>query len=199
MARRIPLEGAEIEVVPAFDHWDGFYDVIGVKKPGGKGCWCMSYRDTSMPDRGAYMKAECEREPGPGVLAYVDGTPAGWCSIAPRSTYRRLMNSRTIPFVDDEDAWSAVCFVVKTAYRGQGLMNTLLDGAVWHARDHGARFVEGYPIEVTGEARVDIISGYVGTTTLFERAGFERAMKTTAHSGGRERWIMRKQVDVTTT
>jgi hypothetical protein len=46
----------------------------------------------------------------------------------------------------------------------------------------------------TGEGRVDIISGYVGTTALFERAGFERAMKTTAHSGGRERWIMRKQV-----
>jgi hypothetical protein len=33
----------------------------------------MSYRDTSVPDRGAYMKSECEREPGPGVLAYVDG------------------------------------------------------------------------------------------------------------------------------
>jgi hypothetical protein len=57
--------------------------------------------------------------------------------------------------------------------------------------------VEGYPIELSGasgEDRVDIISGYVGTTALFERAGFERAMKTTAHSGGHERWIMRKQV-----
>ena len=194
MARRIPLAGAEIEVVAAFGHWGGFYDVIGVKKPGGKGCWCMSYRDTSVPDRRAYMKAECEREPGPGVLAYVDGSPAGWCSIAPRSTYRRLMNSRTIPFVDDEDAWSAVCFVVKPAYRGQGLMNTLLEGAVQHAQDQGARFVEGYPIEATDDRRVDIISGYVGTTTLFERAGFERAMKTTAHSGGRDRWIMRKQI-----
>jgi GNAT superfamily N-acetyltransferase len=107
------------------------------------------------------------------------------------------MNSRTIPFVDHEDAWSAVCFVVKPGYRGQGLMHTLLDGAVRHAREHGAHVVEGYPIEMsgnTGEGRVDIISGYVGTTALFERAGFERTMKTTAHSGGRERWIMRKQV-----
>lgn len=51
-----------------------------------------------------------------------------------------------------------------------------------------ARVVEGYPIEMsgaTGEVRVDITSGYVGTTALFERAGSERAMKTVAHGGGR--------------
>jgi len=41
---------------------------------------------------------------------------------------------------------------------------------------------------------VDIISGYVGTTRLFERAGFERAAETTAHSGGRVRWVMRKEL-----
>lgn len=198
MVKRIALEGADIEVVAATGHWDGFYEVVGVKKPGGNGCWCMSYRDTSVPGdaRGAYMKDECESEPGPGVLAYVDGEPAGWCSVAPRSSYRRLMNSRTIPFVDDQDAWSTVCFVVRPPYRGQGLMHTLLDGAVRHARDHGAAVIEGYPIEVDapGGGRVDIISGYVGTTSLFEASGFERALKTTAHSGGRERWVMRRRL-----
>ncbi|QDZ15997.1 GNAT family N-acetyltransferase [Humibacter ginsenosidimutans] len=195
MARRIQLDGASIEVVPAYDHWDGFYDVVGVKKPDGRGCWCMSYRDTRAGiDPAAYMKNECENEPGPGVLAYVDGEPAGWCSIAPRSSYRRLMNSRTIPFVDDEEAWSIVCFVVKPAYRRQGLMLTLLDGAVRHARDHGASVVEGYPIDLSGQGRVDMISGYVGSTDLFERAGFERAALTSSHIGGRDRWVMRKRL-----
>ena len=52
---------------------------------------------------------------------------------------------------------------------------------------------EGYPADV-GTARVDVISGYVGTTELFEQHGFERASETTAHSGGRERWIMRKEL-----
>lgn len=199
MTKRIPLAGVDIEVVPAFGHWDGFYDVVGVKKPGGGGCWCMSYRDARLGnhERAAYMKNECEHAPGPGVLAYVNGDPAGWCSIAPRSTYRRLMNSRTIPFVDDQDAWSIVCFVVKPAYRGQGLLHTLLDGAVRHARENGAAVVEGYPVELSGESgegRVDVISGYVGSTVLFESAGFERAARTSSRSGGRDRWVMRKRL-----
>src|SRR3981189_3251228 len=90
--------GANVEVVSAVGHYDGFYEVVGVKKPGGGGCWCMSYRDTRLNnvERPLYMQEECSREPGPGVLVYVDGVPAGWCSIAPRSSYRRLMRSRTI-------------------------------------------------------------------------------------------------------
>jgi GNAT superfamily N-acetyltransferase len=196
MVKRIPLEGADVEVVPATGHWDGFYDVVGVKKPGGRGCWCMSYRDSRVPnqERGEYMRQECEREPGPGVLAYVDGQPAGWCSVAPRSTYRRLMHSRTIPLLPDEDAWSIACFVVKPAYRRQGMMRTLLDGAVRHADGHGAVVVEGYPIDLAGAGRSDVISGYVGSTALFEQAGFERAVQTSSRSGGCDRWVMRKRL-----
>jgi GNAT superfamily N-acetyltransferase len=185
-----------IEVVSAVGHYAGFYEVVGVKKPGGGGCWCMSYRDTRLNnlERPLYMQDECSREPGPGVLAYVDGVAAGWCSIAPRSSYRRLMHSRTIPFLDERDAWAAVCFVVRPPFRGQGLMNTLLDGAVEHARAHGAEVVEGYPVESDSPGKVDVISGYVGTTRLFERAGFVKSTETTAHSGGRVRWIMRREL-----
>jgi GNAT superfamily N-acetyltransferase len=186
----------DVEVVSAVGHYDGFFEVVGVKKPGGGGCWCMAYRDSRVPnaDRPAFMRQECSVEPGPGVLAYMDGEPAGWCSIAPRSSYRRLMHSRTIPLVDDRDAWAAVCFVVRPPFRGRGLMHVLLVGAVEHARRHGADVVEGYPIEADENAKVDVISGYVGTTRLFSRAGFEPVAPTTAHSGGRVRWVMRKEL-----
>jgi hypothetical protein len=70
-------------------------------------------------------------------------------------------------------------------------MHPLLSGAVDHAAADGAEVVEGYPVE-TGGGRVDVISGYVGTVKLFERAGFERAAPTTGRSGGRPRWVMRK-------
>lgn len=184
-----------VEVISAVGHFDGFAEVVGVKKPGGRGCWCMSYRDSRVPneDRPAYMESECATEPGPGVLAYVDGEAAGWCSIAPRSSYRRLMHSRTIPLLD-EDAWSAVCFVVRPAFRRQGLMHVLLDGAVEHARSHGAHAVEGYPVDVGATGTVDVVSGYVGTTRQFERAGFDRVQQTTGHSGGKVRWLMRKEL-----
>lgn len=185
-----------VDVVSAVGRWDGFYEVVGVKKPGGRGCWCMSYRDSRVPAeaRGAYMRGECETEPGPGVLAYVGGVAAGWCSIAPKSSYRRLLNSRTIPVIDDRDPWVAVCFVVRPPFRRQGLMHDLLAGAVAHAAAHGAEVVEGYPVETDIPGKVDIVSGYVGTTRQFERAGFTRIVETTAHSGGRARWLMRREL-----
>lgn len=184
-----------VEVRPAVGRFADVATIVGTQRPDAGGCWCMSYRDSRVKnqDRPAYLAGECEREPGPGVLAYVDGEVAGWCSIAPRSTYRRLMSSRTIPFLDDRDPWSAVCFVVRPGYRRRGLMHDLLAGAVEHAAAHGAEVVEGYPIEAGG-SRVDTISGYVGTVELFEAAGFHRAGPTTAHSGHRERWIMRKEL-----
>ena len=153
----------------------------------------MAYRDSRVPnrERPGYMRAECATEPGPGVLVFVDDTVAGWCSVAPRSSYRRLLNSRTIPIMDDRDAWIAVCFVVRPGYRKHGLMHRLLAGAVEHATAHGAEVLEGYPVE-TGGGRVDVTSGYVGTVELFERAGFERVAPTTGRSGGQPRWVMRK-------
>jgi hypothetical protein len=185
-----------VEVLPATGRYDDFFEVVGVKKPGGGGCWCMAYRDSRVPadQRAQYMRDECATEPGPGVLAYVDGVVAGWCSVAPRSTYRRLMHSRTIPFVDDRDAWSVVCFVVRAGFRRRGLMHDLLAGAVAHATRSGATVVEGYPVVVDGSSRVDVISGYVGTSRLFEAAGFTVASETSAHSGGRNRVVMRREV-----
>lgn len=184
-----------IEVVPAVGRFDDVALVVGTRRPDAGGCWCMSYRDSRVPnlERPAYMRGECGTEPGPGVLAYVDGEVAGWCSIAPRSSYRRLMRSRTIPLLDERDAWSAVCFVVRPGFRGRGLMHVLLAGAVEHAASRGAEVVEGYPVETVG-TRVDVTSGYVGTVELFEAAGFHRASPTSAHSGHRERWLMRREL-----
>lgn len=169
--------------------------MVGTQRAGAAGCWCMAYRDSRAPhqQRPGYMEVLCASEPGPGVLVYVDGVVAGWCSVAPRASYRRLLKSRTIPILDDRDAWVAVCFVVRAGYRGHGLMHSLLDGAVEHALRYGAEVVEGYPVE-TGGGRVDVISGYVGTVALFEQAGFERAAPTAGRSGGRPRWVMRKSV-----
>ena len=182
-------------MVQATGRWDDFASFMVPRKPGGGGCVCMAYRNSSldMPGRIASMRALCENTPGPGVLAYVDGEVAGWCSIAPKSTYRALVNSRTIPHVDDEDAWSAVCFVVRTGFRRRGLMHDLLDGAVGHARANGATVIEGYPAEPEGE-RIDQTAAYVGTTRLFEEHGFERVQLTKGRSGRKPRWLMRREL-----
>lgn len=197
MASKFPTDHYPLlDLRPAVGRFDDFATVVGPRRPGAAGCWCMAYRDSRVDNAGRpdYMRQECAGEPGPGVLVYVDHIVAGWCSIAPRVSYRRLLHSRTIPIIDDLDAWCAVCFVVRAGYRRQGLMHTLLAGAVQHAADHGAAVVEGYPADTAG-GRVDVISGYVGTVELFEQAGFERAAEATGRSGGRARVVMRKTVD----
>ena len=184
-----------IEIRPATGRFEDFATVVGPQQAGVRGCWCTAYRDSrvDVDERKDYMRRECSAEPGPGVLVYVDDVVAGWCSVAPRGTYRRLLRSRTIPTPPDESTWCAVCFVVRAGYRRHGLMHHLLAGAVAHARANGAATIEGYPADATGGS-VDVISGYVGTVALFERAGFERAEPTTGRSGGRPRWVMRKDL-----
>jgi len=148
-----------IEVLPAAGRWDDFASFMVPRRPGGRGCVCMVYRNSSldMPGRIAHMRALCASDPGPGVLAYIDGEVAGWCSAAPESTCRALVNSRTIPHVQDEDAWSVVCFVVRPAFRRRGLMHHLLDGAVEHAHAMGATALEGYPVD-PGRDRIDQVT-----------------------------------------
>jgi GNAT superfamily N-acetyltransferase len=168
-----------IEVLPATGRWDDFASFMVPRKPGARGCVCMTYRNSSldMPDRIAHMQELCRDKPGPGVLAYVDGEVAGWCSIAPKSTHRALVNSRTIPHVDDEGVWSVVCFVVRPEFRRRGLMHQLLEGAVAHAKAMGAPAVEGYPVD---------------TVALFEAHDFARVQQTSGVRGGKPRWVVRR-------
>ena len=72
-----------IEVLSAAGRWDHFAALLAQS-----GCVCMAYRNSSLDTVGrlGHMRGLCEREPGPGVLAFVDGEVAGWCSIAPKST-----------------------------------------------------------------------------------------------------------------
>ena len=184
-----------IEVLSASGRWDDFASLMVPRKPGGRGCVCVAYRNSSldMPGRIAHMRGLCESEPGPGVLAYVDGQVAGWCSVAPKSTHRALVNSRTIPHVDDEGAWSVVCFVVRPGCRRRGLMHHLLEGAVEHARVMGATVIEGYPVDPEG-TRIDQTSGYLGTVRLFEAHGFHRVRQTAGRRGGKPRWLVRRQL-----
>jgi GNAT superfamily N-acetyltransferase len=184
-----------IEVRPATGRWDDFASFMVPRKPGGRGCICMAYRNSSLDTAGriAHMRALCQGPPGPGVLAYVDDEVAGWCSVAPKSTYRALVNSRTIPHVRDEDAWSVICFVVRPGFRRRGLMHQLLDGAVAHAHAMGATALEGYPVEPAAE-RVDQTSGYVGTVRLFEAHGFRRVGPAAGRRGGSPRWLVRRDL-----
>ena len=124
------------------------------------------------------------------MLAYIDGEIAGWCGFGPRPNLPRLERSRTIPKIDDLPVWSILCFNVRVGYRRRGVAAAMLKGVVDSARRSGAPGVEAYPIDPEG-GRVDVSFGYVGVTTMFEKAGFRRVVETSAHSAGRPRILMR--------
>lgn len=159
------------------DRWDDFMRLFG---PNGacQGCWCMFWRvprkefDAKKGDGNRRaMKELVEGGREPGLIAYSGGEPAAWCSVAPRSEYRHFETSRILAAVDDEEVWSVVCFFVDRKHRREGLARDLLRSAVDYALSHGAKIVEGYPVDPARE-RVADTSVYTGLESTFRAAGF---------------------------
>ena len=117
------------------------------------------------------MKSIVESGEVPGILAYVDGQPAGWCSLAPRGAFSRLENSRVAKRVDDQQVWSVVCFFTHKNYRRLGVSVALLKAAVKYAAKNGAKIVEGYPVEPKDE-NMPAVFAYYGLASTFRAAGF---------------------------
>lgn len=186
-----------IEVKPATaDRFDDVATMLGPKNPGASVCWCLSHRLDSKtnrelvgPARGEYVRMLCSRDVPPGVLGYLDGEVVGWAAVAPRAELP-FARSKKIPQIDQLPVWSVWCIRVRPGHRGKGISHALLEGAVDYARSCGAPAIEGYPVDNKGE-KVDITMAYVGTRTLFERAGFTKVADTTSVSGGFPRVLVR--------
>jgi GNAT superfamily N-acetyltransferase len=171
---------------------------------GELGCWCQYWRQSSgeysgkAPGSGeARLRGQVDSgRPAPGLIAYVDDAPAGWCGFGPRPSMERLVRSKTIPTIDDQPVWSIVCFKVQVGYRRRGVTHALLAGVIEYARAQGASMLEAYPIDPEDE-RLDVSFSYVGFTGVFEAAGFTRVLETTAKSARRPRWLMRLDLRAT--
>ena len=180
------------------DRFEDFADVVNRSRRVDH-CWCLSHRlsaaEIEQLGRGSREQAVrrlCEREHPPGVVTYCDGEPVAWCNIGPRTEITRLVRSRVIRPVDDVPVWSIVCVVVRPGRRRQGVTGELLTGAVEYARSHGAPAVEAYPVDPQG--RMDLTMAFVGTRTMFERAGFAQIGTTGATAGGLPRLVMRRDL-----
>lgn len=171
--------------------------MVGPKNPTSSVCWCLSHRIDAKtnrslvgPERGEFVHALTRQRVKPGVLAYdEEDQVVGWGAVAPRAELPFARSSK-IPHVDDLPVWSIWCIRVRPGHRGRGIALPVLEGAVAYARSQGAPAVEGYPVDNRGE-KVDLTMAYVGTRTLFERAGFTKAADTDSVSGGFPRVLMR--------
>jgi GNAT superfamily N-acetyltransferase len=184
------------DVLPAtVDLWSDVEELLG--SSGERGCWCQAWRGKddvarstgeSRPDR--LRRQMAGALPPPGYIAYLEGLPVGWVGVGVRTVTPRLMNSRTIPLLDDLPVWSVGCFQIRPGYRRQGIARALLDAVVDAARRAGAPGVEAYPIDPDGR-RVEVGAGYVGIASMFDAAGFRRVLTTDARSGRLPRQLVR--------
>lgn len=141
--------------------------------PATDWCWCMWWRARTH-NRSANHKAMTSivKEGGvPGLLAYTDGIPVGWMSIAPRETHGNLMRSPTLK-PDDPDAkgvYAVTCFYVHPDSKRQGVAKALLEAAKPYVKKSGGKVIEAYPSRDDRKGPTD----YMGTESLFLKAGFE--------------------------
>ncbi|GAA3697460.1 GNAT family N-acetyltransferase [Arthrobacter ginkgonis] len=180
------------------DRFEDFADVINPNRRDTH-CWCLSHRlgakdieELGGGSREQAMRRLCERENPPGVLTYRDGEPVGWCSIGPRSEIPRLAASKLMRPVDEVPVWSIICVVVRSGRRKQGVTGRLIEGAVRYAASRGAPAVEAYPVDPEG--RMDLTMAFVGTRSMFEKAGFRVIGTTDAVAGRMPRLIMRRDL-----
>ena len=143
-------------------------------------CQCQGYRmgwydrkSDNVAGRRELLRDQVSE--GHGLLAYLDGEPVGWCSIAPRCDYTYLRQTTwkgRNEEKSDPGIWAVTCFVTRTGFRHQGVSRALAAGTVELARAAGARAVEAYPMKPAPGKEVTWGEMHVGALSAFEAAGY---------------------------
>ena len=190
-----PIPAERLTIVAANEaSWDDLVAIFGSTDAGR--CQCQRFkvagwiwRDSTQDERTAMLRAQtaCGRPDAlytSGLVAYVDGEPAGWVAVEPRTAYPKLRTSR-VPWSgrnedkDDDDVWAVTCFVVRKGYRGRGMTYPLALAAVDFARDRGARALEAYSMITHPGQEITWGELHVGARQVFEDAGFHEVSHPT--------------------
>ncbi len=174
--------------------WTEFTTLFGARGACG-GCWCMTPRLTRTEyerHKGAgnrrKMKRLVDRGICPGILGFRGDEAIGWCAIEPRTEFSSLARSRILAPGDNRPVWSIVCLFVAKPHREQGVSVALIEGAVLHARQHGARCIEAYPVEPKKRPMPPVFA-YPGLASAYRQARFKEVARRSE-----TRPIMRRMV-----
>jgi GNAT superfamily N-acetyltransferase len=159
--------------------FDDVQTVFGTRGQAAR-CQCQGYRlgwhaqhSDNVQGRRELLRDQVIE--GHGLVAYLDGEPVGWCSLAPRSDYPYLRQTTWKGRTEDKDdasIWAVTCFVTRAGFRRQGVSRALAAGTIDLARDRGARVVEAYPMKPAPGKDVTWGEMHVGALSAFLAAGF---------------------------
>lgn len=183
-----------IDVHPATaDRWTDLVAVFGRRGEDPSWCWCsvflrpraaQSQVPGAVPDNRSALRQEIMHAAvPPGLIAYVDGQPAGWTRVGLRSAFPGVAGNKALARVltnEDNGVWWVTCFAVDGRSRRSGIGLALLQGAVEFARQQGAAAVEGHPVDVAALKATQVTGSalYTGTKAMFTAAGFAEVGRT---------------------
>jgi GNAT superfamily N-acetyltransferase len=190
-----PITDQDVRIVPANEAtWADIQAVFGAAD--AHRCLCQRFtiagwiwRDSTQEQRTAMLREQtaCGEPDAPttaGLVAYVDGEPAGWAAVRPRTAYPKLRTSRVVWAGRHEDkaddgVWAVTCLLVRPGCRGRGLTYALAAATIDFARERGAAALEAYPM-ITEPGRV-VTWGelHVGARQVFQDAGFQEVTHPT--------------------
>ena len=158
--------------------WEDFKQLFGKCGACG-GCWCMAWRLKSLDfekqkgDKNKKaMKKIINSNEVPGILAYHENKPIGWCAFAPREKFIRLNNSRVLAPIDDQKVWSITCFFINKNFRRLGLSTELIKAVIDYCKKKKVKILEAYPQEPYAE-NIPAAFAWTGIPSAFEKAGFK--------------------------
>jgi GNAT superfamily N-acetyltransferase len=162
--------------------WKDLEKLFGARGACG-GCWCMTWRlhtkefnENKGEGNKKLLRKIVYSDERPGIIAYVNNEPAGWCAAAPREVYIKLEKSRVLGPVDGKKVWSVSCLFIAKQFRRQGLSTELLKSMIKLCKDRGAKILEAYPVEPYS-VNMPAAFAWTGIPSLFERAGFKEVAR----------------------
>lgn len=163
---------------------DDFIEVFD-GRGGPRHCWCMVWRatkeelkDNSGPSRRKQMLGRIDARTPVGLVAYAEGEPVAWVSIAPKGTFRGLGGPETEA---GEKIWSLTCMYMRSRFRGTGAGHQLIAAAISRAKRAGATILEAYPVAPDSPSY-----RFMGFIPAFKTAGFKEIERA-----GTRRHVMR--------
>jgi GNAT superfamily N-acetyltransferase len=155
------------------DLWPALEDLFG-ELGACNGCWCMywrigsAYRKQPRQENKAAFRQVVIHGPPPGLIAFEDNVPVGWCQVTPRDALPWLDRVWRLRRVDDVPVWSISCLYVRKGYRRKGITSALISAALQAAKASGAPGLEAYPLD----ADLTPSASGTGYASTFARAGF---------------------------
>src|SRR6185312_9604912 len=182
-------------IVPASEAGCGDLQAVFGVRGAAANCQCQRYK---LRPREAFSKfpveeragrlreqTECGHPGSPttsGLVAYLDGEPAGWCAVEPRSAFTGLVRNNRVPWEGrdedkaDDSVWAVTCLFTRAGFRKRGVSRALARAAVDFARERGARALEAYPMKSKNALLEEL---HVGTEATFATAGFTEVGRPT--------------------